>query len=128
MSSLHSFTFLMFFKSCCIYCASAPSLHNDSLICLWSVDRSCHLHVISSGSATSIVLISDDSSQKPEELQTRPTNSDPHHSSATRSASFIRNPIRIIHPQPDPHHSSATRSASFIRNPIRIIQTDSKGN
>ena len=39
-----------------------------------------HLHVISSGSATSIILTSDDNSQKPEELQTRSTNTDLHHS------------------------------------------------
>ena len=35
---------------------------------LMSIDRSCHLHVTSSGSATSIVHVSDDNSQKPEDL------------------------------------------------------------
>ena len=35
---------------------------------LMSVDRSCHLHGTSSGSATSIVYVSDDNSQKPEDL------------------------------------------------------------
>ena len=35
---------------------------------LMSIDRSCHLHVASSGSATSIVYVSDDNSQKPEDL------------------------------------------------------------
>ena len=35
---------------------------------LMSIDRSCHLHVTSSGSATSIVHVSDDNSQKSEDL------------------------------------------------------------